>query len=61
MKKKQRQQNDQKKSDLQGDTVFKSINQAQASFLYLPVKDPFEKRKPTAALKRTLYRVIKIK
>ena len=61
MKKEQHQKNDRKKSDIQRDTVFKPVNQAQASFLYLPVKDPFEKPKITVNAKRNLYRVIKFK
>ena len=61
MKKEQSPKSERKKSDVQGDTVIRRANQAQVPFLYVPVENLFEKRKTTGFLKRSLYRVIKLK
>ena len=61
MKKEQSPKSEREKNDISGDTVIRRVNQAQVPFLCVPVADPFEKRKTTGLLKRSLYRVIKLK
>ena len=61
MKKERSQKNKRKEISILGDNVIRQTNQDQAPFLCIPVKDPFEKRKPSGFSKRSLYRVIKLK
>ena len=60
MEKEKLPKKEQKKNNFQGDNAIRRANQVQASFLYVPLKDPFEKRL-SPSLKRNLYRVVKIK
>lgn len=50
-----------KQNSLKGDTVFRTQNQEQRPFLYLPIKDPLQKKEREKSLKQGLYRVIKLK
>ena len=61
MKKEQCQKVGRKSFDSQGDTAIQPTNQAQVPFLYLPVKDSFEKIQQEKRTNQKLYRVIKIK
>ena len=61
MKKEKQKKVNQKPNNVQGDTLFRPQNQDQHPFLYLPIKDPFQKKEHSKLLKQELYRVIKIK
>ena len=59
MKKEKLPKKEPEKTGRQGDNAIPGVNQVLVPFLCVPVKDPFEKRSPSAG--RNLYRVIKLK